>query len=99
MKAEAVFREKRAALNPRNGQLGIAEIRIWKVPRSEHYPEGRKFSLFLSCDGKMLLGIDNHRPKGPHLHLGDQEVCYEYNGDQDLLDTFWDLVRKAGFET
>ena len=44
------------------------------------------------------MGIDNHKPKGPHLHLGDQEVAYDYRGDERLLNDFWDLVRKAGFE-
>ena len=98
MKAEAVFREKRAVLNPKTGQLGKAEIRIWKVSRSEHHPEGRKFSLYLACEGRVLIGIDNHRPKGPHLHSGDEEVPFNYGGDEQLLNEFWELVRKAGFE-
>ncbi len=98
MKAGVVFREKRAVLNSRMGRLAIAEIRIWKIPRSYHYPEGRRFSLFLVYDGKILVGIDNHKPKGPHLHLGEQEVSYVYRGDQNLLDDFWNLARKAGFE-
>ena len=98
MVAAVVFREKRAILNSQTGQLAIAEIRIWRIPRSLHYPEGRKFSLFLVCDGKTVVGMDNHRPKGPHLHLGEGETVYKYRGDERLVSDFWDLVRKGGFE-
>jgi len=40
---------------------------------SEKYPAGRKFSLFLVAQGEVLVGLDNHKPKGPHLHLGKDE--------------------------
>ena len=55
--------------------------------------------MFLVANGKVILGIDNHRPKGPHLHLGTEEMPYNYEGDGQLIADFWDLVRKAGFET
>jgi hypothetical protein len=48
--------------------------------------------------GEVVIGIDNHKPKGPHLHLGNKELPYTYQDEEILLIDFWDLVRKAGFE-
>ena len=99
MKANPIFREKRLLQHSRSSQIAIAELKVWAIPRSSAYPAGRKFSLFLVANGKVILGIDNHRPKGPHLHLGTEEMPYNYEGDGQLIADFWDLVRKAGFET
>lgn len=98
MKAEPFLREKRILVNKSSGELAIAELKIWKIAKSKDYPEGIKFSLFLVCNGQVLVGIDNHRPKGPHLHLSGQEIPYLFKNERDLIDDFWDLTRKAGFE-
>ena len=98
MKAEPIFTEKRMLHNPVTGEAAIAELKIWNVPRSKDYPEGRKFSLFLVSGGEVVVGIDNHKPKGPHLHLGNRELYYLYRDQDSLLADFWDLARKAGFE-
>lgn len=98
MKATEIFREKRLLLNKVTGQLGVAELKIWNVPRSKDYPAGRKFSLFLVVSGEVIVGIDNHKPKGPHLHLGSRELPYFYRDEKFLLVDFWDLAKKAGFE-
>lgn len=98
MKAAILFREKRIVINRITGDAAFVEIKVWNVPKSAHYPTGRKFSLFLVSGGKVLVGIDNHKPKGPHLHLGDQEVPFEYISDEKLLADFWVFVRKAGYE-
>ena len=99
VKAEPIFREKRLLLKPATGEAAVAELKIWRVPRSKDYPEGRKFSLFLVAGGEVLFGFDNHKPKGPHLHLGSRELPYLYRGEASLIADFWDLARKAGFET
>lgn len=52
----------------------VVEIKIWDVPKSKDYPSGRKFSLFLVAEGEVVVGFDNHKPKGPHLHLGNREL-------------------------
>ncbi len=98
MKAEPILREKRILTNKRTGDLAIAELKVWRVPKSGAYPVGVKFSLFLVSDGQILVGMDNHKPKGPHLHLGEQEVPYEFTNEASLIVDFWDLARKAGFE-
>ncbi len=97
MKARLVFHEKRLLLSEA-GAVGIAEIKVWEVPRSAHYLNGRKFSLFFVVGGEVVVGIDNHKPKGPHLHIGGQELPFRHESDEQLLDDFWMLIRKAGFE-
>jgi len=97
MKATPVFREKLIVEHAQTGEVAVAELKIWKIPKSKAYMHGRRFSLFLVFGGHVIIGIDNHSPKGPHLHLGDEELPYKYLDDRKLLDDFWDLVRKAGF--
>ena len=96
MKATLLFHEKRIVENVKTGELAVVELKIWQL--AIHYPEGRKFSLFLVASGTVLIGIDNHKPKGPHLHLGKEEVPYVYVDDNVLLADFWDMTRKAGFK-
>ncbi len=98
MKAEPFLREKRILVHSGTGELAIAELKIWKVSTSKDYPRGTKFSLFLVSGGQVLVGLDNHKPKGPHLHLGNQELPYLFRNEADLILDFWDLARKAGFE-
>lgn len=97
MKATPIFKEKRLVEHAKSGALAIAEIKIWQIPKDKYYESGRKFSLFLVLEGQVMIGIDNHRPKGPHLHLGGEELPYDYKNDETLIDDFWDFVRKAGF--
>lgn len=80
-------------------RVAIAELKIWEVPQDSHYPEGRKYSLFLvwKDSGEVILGIDNHKPKGPHIHRGESEKPYPYRGEDELVDEFWGYVREEGF--
>ena len=96
MKAELLFHEKRA-VSGRSGKIGIVEIKVWKIPSDKYYPEGLKFSLFLVCDSEIVIGIDNHKPKGPHLHFEGGEFAYSFTGEKKLLQDFWSLVSKKGF--
>ena len=98
MKAELLFHEKRILYNKTTDQMAVAELRIWKIPQSKAYSKGIKFSLFLVAEGEVLVGIDNHKPKGPHLHLSNREIPYNYVDEENLLKDFWDLARKAGYE-
>jgi hypothetical protein len=98
MKARLVFHEQRLVWTSSRNAAGVVELKVWDIPRSEKYPQGRRFSLFLVARGEVLVGIDNHNPKGPHLHLGQEEFQFHYTDDEQLLADFWELVRKAGFE-
>lgn len=62
MKAEPFLRERRILVHRSTGELAIAELKIWKVPKSKEYTRGVKFSLFLVSNGQVLVGMDNHKP-------------------------------------
>lgn len=36
--------------------------------------------------------MDNHHPKGPHIHVDDQELPYDFNGLDQLVDDFRRLI-------
>lgn len=61
--------------------------------KSKRYPEGVKYGLILtdSKTGKKVL-MDNHHPKGPHIHLGDRELPYDYVDEEKLIKDFKELV-------
>lgn len=66
----------------------IVEIKIWRVPKSLKYPEGYKYSLYLVKEGMVLVGYDNHHPKGPHRHYGQRQEPYQFTGVEDLVKNF-----------
>jgi len=66
----------------------IVELKIWRVPKSEDYPEGFKYSFFAVCGGKVLVGYDNHRPKGHHRHFLGQEEKVSFRGLGELKRGF-----------
>ena len=98
MKAESLLKEKRLLWNPQTKLFAVAELKIWKIPKSKDYPRGIKYALFLVCEGLVIIGFDNHKPKGPHIHLGENELAYDFKNEEKLIEDFWDLARKAGFE-
>lgn len=36
--------------------------------------------------------MDNHHPKGPHIHINDQEISYQYVNEDRLIKDFKALV-------
>lgn len=99
MKATLLHHNKVTLVHQRTDAVAIAELRVLKVEVTKYFPEGIKYSLFLvDCtSGEVLVGLDNHKPKGHHLHIGSSEVEYDFTDMQTLVDDFWDLVKKKGF--
>jgi hypothetical protein len=98
--AIAVFRRKLVLTHHSSGGVAVAELKVWRVPKSERYPQGIKYSMFLVDwkRGRVLVGFDNHSPKGHHLHVDGREVPYRYRGVRRLVGDFWDRVRRKGYE-
>ncbi len=97
MKAEETFRQK-LVLNHEDGErVAIFEIVVWKIPKTKEYPKGTKYRAWVSENGKTLFGFDNHKPKGPHLHIGSSEVGYVFRGLQELREDIAAIIRKEGF--
>jgi len=73
----------------------ILEMKIHKLDRSIKYPKGVKYGLILTnlrTNKKVLM--DNHHPKGPHIHINDQEIPYQYIDEDQLINDFKTLVLK-----
>ena len=71
----------------------VLELSIHEVGKSKNYPDGIKYGL-ICIDiktGKKVL-MDNHHPKGPHIHINDDESEYEYTSDDKLIEDFEKLV-------
>ena len=66
----------------------IVEMKVWQVPVSDKQPLGYKYSLYWTKDGIVLVGYDNHHPKGPHKHFKDQEEPYEFSTLEKLVSDF-----------
>ena len=69
------------------------ELKVHEVGKSSKYPEGLKYGLIckdLKTGTRVLL--DNHHPKGPHIHLNEEELPYEFRGLDTLVDDFQTLV-------
>lgn len=99
MKAKLRFHRKVLRVRPESRSIAVAELKIWDLPRPSSAETGIKFSLFLVDlrTGMVIVGFDNHRPKGPHLHHLGEERTYEFVSAERLVDDFWMLVEKEGF--
>jgi hypothetical protein len=73
----------------------ILELSIHEVRPSEKYPDGTKYGLIcIDLKTKQKVLMDNHHPKGPHIHINELELKYEYLNDEKLIDDFKQLVLK-----
>lgn len=97
MKATELFRQKTVLKHQDGIRLAIFEVVIFKVPISHHYPDGIKYRAWFTEGGKTVFGFDNHKPKGPHLHIGDDEIGYVYRGVKELRADAEAMIEKAGY--
>jgi hypothetical protein len=97
VKATLILRQKQVLKAGDSSRLGIFEFVIWQVPRSRDYPQGVKYRAWLSESGRTVFGFDNHKPKGPHLHIGEVEVGYVYRGLDALKEDIIAMIRQEGF--
>lgn len=67
----------------------VVELSIYEVGKSVKYPDGIKYGLICKDlkTGDYVL-LDNHHPKGPHVHINDREFAYEYVDDDKLIEDF-----------
>jgi hypothetical protein len=90
---------KLTVFHPEFNIEAVCEVKIWQLAESQKYPFGFKYSLFCvnKITKKIVVGFDNHFPKGPHIHIGNNEVPYIFMGHEKLIDDFWDAVIARGF--
>jgi len=89
MKSEVVFWQK-----SRVQEHFVLELKIHEITRSNQYPDGVRYGLIckdMRSERQVLM--DNHHPKGHHLHLDEKEMPYEFKGVAVLLQDFMKLVK------
>ncbi|MBI3295715.1 MAG: hypothetical protein HYZ71_13395 [Deltaproteobacteria bacterium] len=71
----------------------IVEISVHEVARDDRYQDGLKWGLVCvdQKTGKRIL-MDNHHPKGPHVHVNEFEENYEFLGLNELVADFRRLI-------
>ena len=86
MKAKKIFSEKDIYKTSLNDEVfRVSVIReIFKIPASKahEFPDGHKVSMiaFHDDDPDKRVLLDCHPPKGPHYHVGNEEVQFEWQG-------------------
>lgn len=99
MSSELLYRSKLTLIHSTTKMVAICEIKIWKIDDPKFYPQNIKYSLFCveSASGKIIVGFDNHFPKGHHKHIADIEEPYFFINYDLLVDDFWNEVELRGF--
>lgn len=71
----------------------IIEISVHQVPKSPHYVDGLKWGLICidQVTNRRVL-MDNHRPKGPHIHIDSDEMPYKFRDLDKLISDFRQLI-------
>lgn len=77
------------------GSRYVIELEILEVEDAAKYPDGIKYALICKDlkSGEHVL-MDNHHPKGPHLHINEDEFEYTYSSDEKLIEDFRKLVEE-----
>lgn len=90
METELIQREKYPVSDSH-----IVEMAVFRVPSPlppcEHL---YRYRLVLLENGERVVGFDNERGKGDHMHIGNREVRYEFRSLGQLRKDFWTEVKK-----
>ncbi|MGP1667696.1 MAG: toxin-antitoxin system TumE family protein [Rhodanobacter sp.] len=74
---------------------GVIELVVWRVPQpvppSTHE---YKYRAAYAVNGVRIVGFDNERGKGDHMHLDGQELPYQFTSLEQLIDDFISEVDK-----
>ena len=99
MSSSLVFHHKIHLIHSADDTVAIAELKVWRIPVSIDFPEGTKYSMFLveKSTGLVLVGFDNHKPKGPHIHLREKEIEYTFTDSKNLINDFWKYTKMEGY--
>ena len=97
MKAVKILHQKMVLKHKDSKRLAIFEITAWSLVKDKDYPEGVKYNAWFSENGETVFGFDNHKPKGPHLHIGKKEIGYIYRGLEALKQDIVAMIKKENF--
>lgn len=99
IRTNLLFHEKLTVVQSETNIRAICELKAWQLPVSKKYPLGLKYSLFCVdfLTRQVIIGFDNHYPKGPHKHIDNREVHYSYSSLDQLVEDFWNDLEERSF--
>ena len=67
----------------------ILEIVVWLLPKPvDGCSHPYKYRLYYGNGGQRIVGYDNERPKGDHVHRDGLEHSYKFVSPEKLIDDF-----------
>lgn len=71
----------------------VIEMSLYEVDEKQRYPHGVKYGLICidTNTGHKVL-MDNHHPKGDHIHLNEKEISYAFTSPEKIIVDFKKLV-------
>ncbi len=88
MKAILRFHEKYQIKN-----RYLVEIELYEVDNKKRYPHGVRYGLIcIDLKTKKKVLMDNHHPKGDHIHIEDEEIPYIFQSPEKIIEDFKILV-------
>lgn len=71
---------------------------VWKVPNPvEPTTHGFKYRLVYIKDKVRVVGFDNERGKGDHMHLNNHEYKYQFINIDKLINDFIAEIEKRRY--
>jgi hypothetical protein len=100
MSAVLLYHSNLTLIHSVSKMIAISELKVWEVNDLHAYPKGIKYSLLCidRTSGSVIIGFDNHKPKGPHKHINGKEKSYQFYDYEQLVNDFWNEVRRLGFD-
>jgi len=87
--SELIFHEKRIL-----SEKELVEMKIWRVPKSEDFPDRVKYSFVYVKNKERILGYDNERGKGHHRHYKNEETKIDFKDPETLLNQFKEEIEE-----
>ena len=88
--AEPIIPKRRIATE----KDSLIEIVAWKIPKSNFYPEGIKYSFTFVHNNKRTIAFDNFNNEGHHKHYLDKKEPYKFKSLDETSDQFFKLVEE-----
>jgi hypothetical protein len=74
-------------------QRYLVEMEIYQLEEPAQYSSGVKYGLiFIDLESGRRVLMDNHHPKGPHIHVEQKEFPYLFVDKEQLVRDFFRLV-------
>lgn len=78
----------------------IIELVVWRVPAPVSPSRHRfKYRVAYVVDGRRVIGFDNERGKGDHMHVGRAEAPYMFSTVEALIEDFIAAIDRYRRET